>query len=1247
MQHQRVAVALQLVACASFLHERGFPPLRGLLRGARVAREKGGVWLRLGMLPRLHVDHGRSGRRLRSTIAGQGDVIARLLLPLLSALLPEMRSYLEECCARRPAWEAPAALVAALIARTRGMAALDHPLGKGRVLWARQFVIPRSGVFAIDDEDLGGNLAAAARLEAFADSRAVEVQAGPIEEDEIARLQSRAAVVGVDCLVLTTLATEGVPALPLAEGEAMWVLAGDPSQGNDALVRALSAGRENPAVVRELAEAHAGVAFSAPAEPGMAAIRRQGLSSPPARRALATLASSPFGLTAGEVAILSQTTDSALEELSRLRLALSRRGVWHAVTTSDSGDTRVLDAIVEKLPADSPRRLATAVLRGGQSGPLASWCEQRLAEGMARDVLSIAGRLGGRPELAALAVEAALMLGRLVEAERFLEAVAAGSSGGTRDALLAWWAEAAGVPAKALEGLERTRGCALPNRLKARIAWVEAQLAFRRGDRDAERAALELAAHLSPSAVPEAVVAVAAGRGGGVLRRARQLLGARPEGDVAAAMLHFLACEAFARGERASAATALRAALRMTSGENPKLLGEIHADLGGVELLAGRAEVAERHLLLGERWLGRAGSRRAITIVRYNRAVLANDRLSWRAAEELIGASRALRGDVEDSSYWLEELELARASLARGQALEVRAALPRLATSVEHFSHLAGLRAALKVVEAHAALAVGDLEGARQALVGIESDESSLLGALVEADRGVDPPRSLAQRWGVTVTAAVLAAWRRGDEERAFELAQAALMRSPREGAVGIARFIALLGRDRGAPGNRWDQVLGECESVLEEAELDGWAALFRGRLGADPLELVRALDAVLAGGSDTVEGEALGRLARVAGISWLELSRRGTPIATWGPVGDGGSKIGSGAVTARVGGEPSAVGRSVLELVTRLLTSFLGSGSEPVASPLGALLGSSAGLGAVREQIVRWAPLPVAALIVGEPGTGKELVARELHRASGRSGAFVAVNCAGIPSGLLEAELFGVMRGAFTGADRDRAGLVEAAAGGTLFLDEIGELSVDLQAKLLRLLQEREVRRVGGVSIRRVDVRFVAATNCDLTSLIAAGRFRRDLYYRLAVAVIEVPALRERSEDVEVLALHFTDRLAREFQRPGVRLAPATLALLRRSDWPGNVRELESTIARAVAAARPGEVIGPDRLGGLQRAERPREEVQPWTEALERFKRGYFSHLLATCNGNRSQAARRAGVSRQTLHYHLRGLDSGPNRRG
>jgi transcriptional regulator with PAS, ATPase and Fis domain len=327
--------------------------------------------------------------------------------------------------------------------------------------------------------------------------------------------------------------------------------------------------------------------------------------------------------------------------------------------------------------------------------------------------------------------------------------------------------------------------------------------------------------------------------------------------------------------------------------------------------------------------------------------------------------------------------------------------------------------------------------------------------------------------------------------------------------------------------------------------------------------------------------------------------------------------------------------------LLARLLSAVLGDAALPQIPAAGQLIGSSPAIARVREEIGRWAALPVTVLIVGEPGTGKELVARELHVAGRRRGAFVPVNCAGIPAALLEAELFGVTRGAFTGADRDRPGLVEAAEGGTLFLDEVGELPIELQGKLLRLLQEREIRRVGATHTRTVDVRFVAATNRDLPSAVAAGAFRQDLYYRLAVAVIAVPGLRSHPDDIDELAGNIVADLSVRFGRPGVRLSQAALGRLRAAAWPGNVRELESVLARAVASARPGEVIGPDRFPQLEpAAEVTSGSLPAWPQALDAFRRDYFRRVLERTGGNRSQAARAAGISRQTLLYHLRQFD-------
>ena len=292
-----------------------------------------------------------------------------------------------------------------------------------------------------------------------------------------------------------------------------------------------------------------------------------------------------------------------------------------------------------------------------------------------------------------------------------------------------------------------------------------------------------------------------------------------------------------------------------------------------------------------------------------------------------------------------------------------------------------------------------------------------------------------------------------------------------------------------------------------------------------------------------------------------------------------------------------------------------------------------------VREEISRWAPLPVVVLVLGEPGTGKELCARELHRQSQRPGAFVPINCAGIPASLLEVELFGSVRGAYTGADRDRPGLVEEAEGGTLFLDEVGELPLELQGKLLRLLQEREARRLGATRTRTVDVRFVAATNRDLAGAVAAGTFRPDLFYRLSVGVIRMPPLRERPDDIEELARSFVQRCAATFGRLGVRLAPDSVGVLRAGAWPGNVRELESAIARAVAAARPGEVLGPDRFPELvpQSATSP-ARCSPTTRRSA-CSGASTSFCCRDLRRNRSQAARRAGISRQALLYHLREL--------
>jgi transcriptional regulator with GAF, ATPase, and Fis domain len=309
-----------------------------------------------------------------------------------------------------------------------------------------------------------------------------------------------------------------------------------------------------------------------------------------------------------------------------------------------------------------------------------------------------------------------------------------------------------------------------------------------------------------------------------------------------------------------------------------------------------------------------------------------------------------------------------------------------------------------------------------------------------------------------------------------------------------------------------------------------------------------------------------------------------------------------------------------------------------PPVTAWGDLLGDRAPAVAMREQVVRAARAPFPVLVEGESGSGKELVARALHRLSPRrERRFCALNCAALTDDLVESELFGHARGAFTGAAAERPGLFEEADGGTLFLDEIGELSARAQAKLLRVLQEGEVRRVGENFSRHVDVRVVAATNRRLQDEVAAGRFRADLRFRLDVVRICVPPLRERTSDIPLLALHFWQDAS---TRVGSRatLSPDALAALARYDWPGNVRELQNVIAWiAVHAPRRGR-IGASALPGHVAHARVMAPCS-FEAAREEFERRFVRAALAGANGQRARAAAALGMTRQGLSKMMKRL--------
>ena len=307
-------------------------------------------------------------------------------------------------------------------------------------------------------------------------------------------------------------------------------------------------------------------------------------------------------------------------------------------------------------------------------------------------------------------------------------------------------------------------------------------------------------------------------------------------------------------------------------------------------------------------------------------------------------------------------------------------------------------------------------------------------------------------------------------------------------------------------------------------------------------------------------------------------------------------------------------------------------------------IVGTSPVMEQLRAQVAMAAPSNGRVLLTGDNGTGKEIVARQIHSLSHRrTGPFVEVNCAAIPEELIESELFGHTRGAFTGAVADRRGKFEIASGGTLFLDEVGDMTLKTQAKVLRALQEQVVEPVGGQQSVRVDVRVIAATNKDLGAEIRNGRFREDLYFRLNVLPISVPLLRDRGDDVIRLAQHFVAEFAREYGRRPKSFAPAAIDVLKAYHWPGNVRELRNTIERLMIMV-PGDVIEGVDLSFLEVTGRiavavPAGPVVPLFEARDAWERSYILSALAANDGNISRTAEALQLERSNLYKKMRGL--------
>lgn len=399
----------------------------------------------------------------------------------------------------------------------------------------------------------------------------------------------------------------------------------------------------------------------------------------------------------------------------------------------------------------------------------------------------------------------------------------------------------------------------------------------------------------------------------------------------------------------------------------------------------------------------------------------------------------------------------------------------------------------------------------------------------------------------------------------------------------------------------------------------------------ADPRPVSGAVAAVVlaAGGA---EGEAL---------EWLERNEvpRSIPLLA---VGSDGSRRTAAQLVRRGASDYFALPEDI-ELLRNALAAAVARFKEALArktaeaeSDLKAftpIVGNSPALKVVLERAARILPHAHAtALIVGETGTGKELLARAIHDGGPRRGApFVPVNCSALPRNLIESELFGHERGAFTDAHAAKPGLFEVAHGGTLFLDEVGTLPVDLQAKLLRVLEDREVRRIGATKSRKVDVRILAATNENLPELVKTGTFRQDLYFRLGVITLHLPPLRERGDDVVIIAQELLAKLAHQYGLPVPTLSPEARRLLLSYSWPGNVRELKNAVERALLLSRPGE-LDLEELVPTSKPEPAARSPIPFPAPLDTITQAAARAMLELVDGNVSEAARRLKVSRRRL---------------
>ncbi len=898
-------------------------------------------------------------------------------------------------------------------------------------------------------------------------------------------------------------------------------------------------------------------------------------------------------------------------------------GRWRLTVPAAMTPSPLHAELAARIPEGSPERLVHEMLAGADAGGLEAWCRRALDDLRAGEVRTLLADVSPEavPEsVLELWIEACLADLDLTQARRLLDVLPE-----TRAHPWRAWLDAIDRPGA--RGVTAA-GSDAPVRVAAEVALrrLEAD-GLGAGDRGRvwldvlDRAARQLDGALARRFEIEKTLVGTPERWTDRGWR-KQIVGGSPE------LFHILmrrgAIVSMHTGEMARAERILE---RLAFHESrPGPAGLIQLDLGWLALHRGDQRVADARHFRAYRLLQAAGFQYKTRNVLFNLAVSDLDRLDVSRARKRL----TVAAEPDDPARKLEE---ARLELAMGHEATFRAVLERFSPFGEGSG--TGLDQGLSFLRGAKAI-LDRRDGLARELLQEGGQEAYAWLALLDALEGHDAGRVDADDgWGVWQCARLV---RRLDGTGTAR-PQEFLPGSPDlRAAFALALAERLLGRQEWVPSG-WRRRAAE---MLDGAGLDGWANGLRGAHRA-PDGFLRALRSVIeAGGFARLAEQEIGQLMAGAGVSGLEVRSRidGRVLVRLGDGEPGPDFERGGLMLVPLGGDPAEHdGWALLSSLVPLVVDVPLPGSS-VDTVTSGLYGESEAMHRLREDLQKLAPTRLPVAFFGETGVGKDVAAQALHRLSGRRGRFVAVNMAALPPHLVEAELFGAVRGAFTGAERSRRGLVVASDGGTLFLDEIGDLDLALQAKLLRFLESGEVRAVGADRPVAVDVRIVTATHRDLEKRMRDGRFRPDLFYRISSAAVYIPPLRERREDVPVLRALFEAQAISRDGLPPVRWSREAEEMLLGYAWPGNVRELRHVVDLAMVRAMGG-VVRPEHL--------PRDLTTmaghavasggTYEEAMTAFRRRFLEQALLRHDGNRSATARELGISRQTLLYHIRAL--------